>query len=126
MCFTPIYIQQRSRLAVPFPGSRRLGLGRGGLKAERAVICSENTPILGGIEGQGEQPSKGTIYCPGARTLKFILSKLNALSPPAGKSRIFLAWTAGTALSVLQANAAPRSGCEAEDFFDDGLLKMII
>lgn len=89
MCFTPIYIQQHSRLAVTFPGSRRLGWGGDGLKAVRAIICSENALILWGIEGQGEQPSKVTIYCPGACTLKLVLSKLNVLAPPAGKKQNF-------------------------------------
>lgn len=79
MCFTPIYIQQRSRLAVPCPGSGRLGWGGVARKQREAVICSENAPILGGIEGYGEQPSKVSVHHPGARSLKSVLSKLNVL-----------------------------------------------
>lgn len=74
---------------------RKIRLEGGGLEAPRAIICLENTPILWGIKGQGEQPSKFTIYCPGE--LKLVLSKFNVLAPPARKSGIFLVWRAGTA-----------------------------
>lgn len=93
MCFAPIDTQRRSRLAIPLAGSGRWGWRGGGWKAARAVVRSERTLALGGVEGRGEQPAAVAI-------LKPALGAGSCGASSSGTPRIFLARVAGAVLTA--------------------------